>query len=249
MRKALILAGVVIMRMAAKTTTAHLLTPSIRASLPGLYETMLHGPLDFGGVITQVVPVPDTSTTLGQVVVGHGGGGTPTASPAASTVVFVVRRPGCVLCREHGQQLSELAAKEWNESTVSLIGIIKETGVDDAGLVEFHRDFFSYPLYLDAGRVLYQAFGSRRISLSTWNPWRLWKGFQALGERMKRKNIEGNLKGEGMIQGGILIFDRHGELQYAYEEDIGSELDMGTIQSAVKSILLDSTTSGSADEL
>ena len=58
-----------------------------------------------------------------------------------------------------------------------------------------------------------------------------------MGNRLSNKNIEGNYVGEGMIQGGILLFDSSGELRFAYEEQIGNELPMDDLQAAVDAIL------------
>ena len=62
------------------------------------------------------------------------------------TVVFVVRRPGCVACREHGLQLSELVLEFTN---VSLWAIVKETGIEERGILSFQNDFFCFPVYKD----------------------------------------------------------------------------------------------------
>jgi hypothetical protein len=53
-------------------------------------------------------------------------------------------------------------------------------------------------------------------------------------KRLKMKKIAGNLKGEGLIQGGIIIFDKTGKARYAYREETGSEVPIDDIISAVK---------------
>lgn len=137
------------------------------------------------------------------------------------------------MCREHGQQLTSLAAN----IDVPLWGVVKETGVDDEGLLEFYNKYFTFPLFLDQNLSIYQGMGNRKIALRTWNPLRLWRGFRSMGSRLKEKKIEGNLVGEGMIQGGILVFDKEGKIQYAYEEAIGDELDVNDIVAAIKAVL------------
>jgi hypothetical protein len=116
-------------------------------------------------------------------------------------------------------------------------GTVKETGVDYEGLAEFTNSFFPHALFRDVDLALYTAFGSRKIGLTTWNPFRLWKGYKDMGNRLSEKKIEGNLIGEGMIQGGVLIFDATGTLRYAYEEEIGTPFEMEDIRAAVNDVL------------
>lgn len=117
-------------------------------------------------------------------------------------------------------------------------GVVKEVDVDNAGLAEFYQSFYNFPLFLDVEQQTYQAFGSRRIALTTWNPFRLYQGMKEMGARLASKNITGNLVGEGMIQGGILLFDAStGELRYAFDEEIGSELPVQDIRAAVGAIV------------
>ena len=127
-------------------------------------------------------------------------------------------------------QLSELSAK------ASLIGMVKETGVDDEGLSEFYHKYFKFPLYQDANLALYEGFGNRKIGLTTWNPIRLVKGFFAMKNRLAEKKLDGNMVGEGIIQGGVMVFNKQGELTYAQPEEIGSELDMDAIHSAIDNL-------------
>lgn len=147
------------------------------------------------------------------------------------------------MCREHGQQLA--AALSDQQEDVKLWGIVKEN-VDAMGMFEFKSLYFPFPLYRDVERALYSAMGNRKIQLTTWNPWRLWRGMKSLGKRLESKNIQGNLKGEGLIQGGILVFDNSGSLRFAYEESIGEELVMEDILTAVKAV---SSSMKSTDEL
>jgi hypothetical protein len=135
------------------------------------------------------------------------------------------------LCREHGQQLTALAAAD-----VPLWGVVKETSVDDEGLLEFYNKYFPFPLFLDETLSIYQGMGNRKIGLRTLNPFRLWRGFRSMGSRLKEKKIEGNLVGDGMIQGGILVFDKEGKIRYGYEEMVGDELDIDDIRAAIKAV-------------
>ena len=119
-----------------------------------------------------------------------------------------------------------------------LFGVVKETGVDDEGLAEFHQSYFPYQLYRDKDLFLYKALGQRKARLTTYNPFRLYSGFKSMNSRHKKKKIKGNMKGEGIIQGGVVIFNKDGEAKFAYKEDTGSDLPVEDIISAVRAVKL-----------
>lgn len=119
-----------------------------------------------------------------------------------------------------------------------LFGTVKEVGVDDEGLTAFYEDHFTYPLYKDDGLVLYNDFFGKRsiLKFRTYNPFRLYRGYKELGRRLKEKGLEGNMVGEGYVQGGIIIFDTDGNARFAYEEETGKELDIEDIVAALKAV-------------
>ena len=47
---------------------------------------------------------------------------------------------------------------------------------------------------------------------------------------MKEKNIEGNMVGEGLILGGVLVVDRTGRVTYSYPEQTGSPAPVEAIE-------------------
>jgi len=159
----------------------------------------------------------------------------------AVTIVFCIRVPGCGQCREHGIQLSEYLTerqrRRQDENTsdentnVAIKGVIKETGVDDAALMEFYTDYFNFPLYKDEGMNLYNLIGNEPLDM-----WTLLHDGKRMHARVDAKGIRSSpqVKGEGLTQGGVLIFDRHGQLRYVYYETFGHELDMDAIHWAVE---------------
>lgn len=159
------------------------------------------------------------------------------------------------MCREHGQQLSELAAS--SESLLDgfqLFGVVKETGVDDEGLRVFQKDHFSQPLYRDQNLDFYRAFGDGKITdhLSWWsilNPYRIYKGMKKMNKRMASKNLSGNLVGEGLKTGGIVIFGSDGEPKYAYPEITGSALEVDDLMAAVRDVRETGGKNGGSGEL
>jgi len=144
------------------------------------------------------------------------------------------------LCREDGLDLHELVAQ--NKAVfdgISLFGVIKEINVDDEGLYEFQSKYFPHDLYLDKDLAFYKALGDRKLRIplgSLLNPFRAYGYMKEMNKRLKSKKVEGNLKGEGIKQGGVIIFDDKGNVKYAYLEETGNEMPINDILSAVKDV-------------
>jgi hypothetical protein len=118
-----------------------------------------------------------------------------------------------------------------------MFGVVKETGVDDAGLIEFHSKYFQYQLYCDKSYAFYRALGDRKVGLRMlWNPLSLIAIACETFQRIQSKEINGNLKGEGLVQGGIIVFGKDGKPKCVYEEDTGSDIPVADIVSALKAI-------------
>lgn len=133
--------------------------------------------------------------------------------------------------------MSDLAASKSKPlNGFGLFGVVKETGVDDDGLTEFATKYFPHPLYRDEDKALYEALGNRKSKLTTWNPLRIWRGMKEMGARLKIKGIEGNMKGEGLVQGGVVIFGKDGEAKYSFKEETGSELPEADILAAIDAV-------------
>ena len=167
-------------------------------------------------------------------------------SKTFGTVCYVVRRPGWVLCREEGLDLSRtlFAAHDVISQNFGLIGVVKEVGIDDQGLAEFYADYITHPLYHDESKVLYDALGGRTLQLTTWNPLRWITALREMSARQRAKgNLSGNMKGEGMVQGGVVIFDSRGNPRYAYQEDTGSELPIEDLLTAAMAVIKEDTSS------
>ena len=119
--------------------------------------------------------------------------------------------------------------------------------MDDEGLLEFTK-FFPHPLYLDESNQVYEALGKRKITtLKTWNPFRIYRGFKALKARLAEKSdLHGNMKGEGLVQGGVIIFDKNGDPRAVYLEETGSEPPIDDILAALKAIQVENQSTGAA---
>lgn len=113
---------------------------------------------------------------------------------------------------------------------------VKELGSNDEGILEFYTDYFNrHAIYMDEKWQVYRAMGGKDVSV-----FKLLQRLAAAHFRYTKKNIKhsaGNANPKaaaaGWMQGGILIFNRRGELTFALEEDVGRELDMDAIEFAI----------------
>lgn len=136
----------------------------------------------------------------------------------------------------HGLQLTQLAAKD---RKVGLVRIIKEAGDDNANVLEFYENYFNYPLYKDDKWHVYKAMGGRTLTMDT-----LKAGVQKYMPRYKSKGIPMRFDGgDRFMMGGILIFDRKGNLCFSYNEVYGEELDIEVIEQAIAEVRADTTSS------
>jgi hypothetical protein len=148
---------------------------------------------------------------------------------ADMTLIFVIRRPGCGFCREHGLELTELARQE----NIAMIGVVKGKSVDDNDLVEFFSAYFRFPIYADEKWKLYKHMGERSLGIME-----LLRGLLDASARHERKKIISRLSttDDGFVQGGILGIGKAGELRFAYNENFGSELDIESLRAAIRAV-------------
>jgi hypothetical protein len=117
-----------------------------------------------------------------------------------------------------------------------IFGVVKETGVDDEGLSEFSHSYFgNFPLYCDKSYSFYSALGDRKL-LEFPSMWTLMTSFFDAWQRVTRKKIKWNTKGEGIVKGGIIVFDKRGKPRYAYQEEMGIDLPVQDLLSALESM-------------
>ena len=134
--------------------------------------------------------------------------------------------------------------------SIPAFAILKEAEVAETlaeekknlGTADFASLYFNCgPCFVDEERVFYQELGDRKLDFKLGkairNPLGTWRSFKALGERLKAKGpeggIQGNLVGEGLTLGGILVVGPDDEVIYQYAEETGQEIPTGEIAAAL----------------
>ncbi|XP_058530399.1 prostamide/prostaglandin F synthase [Ochotona princeps] len=122
-------------------------------------------------------------------------------------VVAGLRRFGCVLCRWMAQDLSSLSGL-LKENGVRLVGV----GPEALGLQEFlDGGYFSGELYLDETKQLYKELGFKRYNSLSILPAALGKPVRDLAAKAKAVGIQGNLSGDLLQSGGLLVVSKGGD--------------------------------------
>jgi AhpC/TSA antioxidant enzyme len=146
------------------------------------------------------------------------------------------------LCREEASDLASLQ-KAGKLGKATIIGIIKEVAPcataktdEELGVSEFQEKYFPYPLYLDEEKGFYEALGKRTFSNleGTWNPFKFFEGLKSIGNRIKTKSLEGNMRGEGLILGGIFVISPKKKSFTTFPENTGKEIPALEIIAAIK---------------
>ena len=148
--------------------------------------------------------------------------------PSRVTIVHVIRRPGCQLCREQAQLLSSIVS---SLPGVQLIGVVHEKKyIED--IVEFRKEYFgSNPVYYDEDRGFNKAQGNRYQSyIALLSP-----SVISAVNRTNSKGIKGNTRGEGHYLGGVLVV-RKGRIIFEHREEY-----FGDNVSAVREIVTAAT--------
>ena len=111
----------------------------------------------------------------------------------------------------------------------------------ELGVSDFQLNYFNNnPLYLDSELSFYKYLGNGEVPRTltslpfSWNPFKIYASFKAIGERIKSKNLEGNFRGEGLNLGGVIVYTPKKGIVYEYKEITGSELPIDDIILACK---------------
>jgi len=128
--------------------------------------------------------------------------------------------------------------------TAKLFGLVKEVApvgkwATDAelGVQEFADTYFSHgEVFLDTDTVFVKALGEKSIfkSLASWNPITIFKSLRYDGERLKAKGVEGNMAGEGIKSGAVLVVKAGGPITFVHPEVTTQPIEEETLLQALR---------------
>ena len=110
-----------------------------------------------------------------------------------------------------------------------LLGAVKERGEANKALLEFYQDYFRQPIYHDEKWSLFKAMGRKKLGVLEL----IQTKFRAR-TRLAGKSIQTGPGGDSFTQGGMLVFNKKGELCFALEDNPFEALDMELLAAAVK---------------
>jgi len=130
------------------------------------------------------------------------------------------------------------AAHDLNLKNVRLVAIAK----DRLGWEEFTRDYWSPPaeIYFDTAEPGYPFFkASNGIKQGVAKMLTSYMFGGAVAENLKRsKDIQGNLKGEGLVLGSVMVVSNTGEvLLHRKEKVVGDHPDNDELRVAMKTAM------------
>ena len=153
------------------------------------------------------------------------------------------------MCREDAQELSSrYAPGGTNIGSANLYGIIKEVAPvkgaatdEKLGVGEFQQKYFgNNPVYIDPEQKFYEFMGKKSLLSQpwfSWNPFALYSGYQRMAARLKSKRLDGNMAGEGLLQGGLLIIHPTKGVVYRHNEETGTPMPYDEIDRVVQALL------------
>lgn len=92
------------------------------------------------------------------------------------------------------------------------------------GVDEFVKgNFFSGDLFIDTKKQSYKALGFKRLNIFNIFPSVFGKKARELNSEAKKDNLGGNMTGDGMQNGGLLVVDKGGKLLFSFKQDLATD--------------------------
>jgi hypothetical protein len=167
--------------------------------------------------------------------------GTPVAASSLwadgrPVVLYLLRRPGCLLCRATAKKLWEAAdavTAAAGGGADRLVCVAHEWL--PAEIAAFRDGFWRGPIFKDQAKALFAALGDGKVrrasALSLLNPLsRMW----AHGREAKKVVADSNFVGDGLTLGGVMVV-KGGAVVWAFkEEQFGDAPEPQAVVDAVK---------------
>ena len=134
-------------------------------------------------------------------------------------LIYLIRRPGCQLCREQAELLSDMIEYNPSMKNVKLVGVVHEYKYLEDITTLKEKYFRGNPVYLDREKNFYNAQGMRRLGLHAI----LWASVMKAIRRASSKGIKGNTRGDGTLLGGVLVVDVD-KVWFEHREDFFGDL-------------------------
>ncbi|XP_068098495.1 prostamide/prostaglandin F synthase [Hyperolius riggenbachi] len=144
-----------------------------------------------------------------------------------TSVLFFLRRFGCQICRWIAKDVSKLK-ESFDANQISLIGI----GPESLGVKEFiDGGYFKGDLYLDESKQSYKELGFKRYNALSVVPAALGKKVRDISTKANADGVQGNLSGDLMQSGGMLIVSKGGEkvILHFVQESPGDYVPLDTL--------------------
>eukprot|EP00842_Homolaphlyctis_polyrhiza_P004329 jgi/Hompol1/4898/HPOL_004008-RA len=146
---------------------------------------------------------------------------------------LVVRRPGCLLCREQAGELLKYR-NIIQRCGLNLVAVLKEQlGADEFAANHWKED----PVLIDEAKELYKIVGIVTAGIGTPNNNDSGGSLKSASilNRAGKRGYEGNIQGEGFIYGGLLIVSADRSITYQYaEKEWGDHAPLADVIAACK---------------
>jgi len=133
-------------------------------------------------------------------------------------LALILRRPGCVLCREESLKLWK-KKEEYERLGIRMVCTLHEWLPKE--VEAFAPEYWGGELYFDQTKAFYKALGGGTVQRGSllWflNPFsQIWSN----GKRAKQTVKDSNLKGDGLTMGGLMVIQKGGIVEYSYREKV-----------------------------
>ncbi|CAG9460198.1 unnamed protein product [Pedinophyceae sp. YPF-701] len=151
----------------------------------------------------------------------------------APTVVVVIRRPGCVACRDTAQKLWARKS-DFDDLGVQMVAVVHQGFPGE--IKRFKAGYWPGSVFLDSEKKFYETVGEGKVRVGSlrWllNPFsRAWRNIRAA----IRGGVSGNFAGDGTTLGGLLVLAAGGGIEYAFQEtDFGDAAPVEDVLAAAK---------------